>query len=1475
MNAEKCYKRAETLSVATEERMTSLKEVLFLLLFAACAKALCSNATICITNGDEGESQCQQNHQIFHTLSDLTINQTSCETVHIYLTSGTHILSSNLDFNNSVQETVICGASQGPPSIIECQGETGIGFSENTSVRMELVVLLHCNRTRDKYQTLQAALFFMNAQYTLSGVTVKNTEGWGVYAEDCWEQIIFNCTFINNKGNIAIRGTAPIIQVLIDRTKIYDGKESDPSIADCNGIDVHLRNIMNLTFRIINCDLQRNQGGHFHLNIRNDITCNNFTILIDNSTFNTSDDYGVGMDFTCYQYNNIDVTLQRSSFSKNDKSGLFLTDTTQSKIENCIFDSNRENGVEVKKLDSNNSHMSAEISNTTFSNNSRSPSQAALFFQNAQYMLSGVTAKNTEGWGVYAEDCGKQIIFNSTFINNKGNIAIRGTARVFLVVLKDTKIYDGKESDQSIADCNGIDVHLRNILNLSFKIVNCDLQRNQGGHFHLFLRNYITPNNFTILIDNSTFNTSDDYGVGMQFICDEYNIIDVTMRRSSFSKNDKSGLFLTDTTHSKIENCIFDSNKEIGVEVRSQFNDNHLMTEIISTTFINNSIAITLIPVFLSINIEAKISECRFTNHTGNSVLAIENIAGTITIEKSSFQGNRKLKGNRDCSVLSIDSLNITLSHVNITDNSCTGITLIDSTVKLENLVTLSGNHGQNGGGLYLSMSKLIFSTSSKLNIINNSADAYGGGIYIEEETCTSDNTCFFQLEEEYSSISSQVIALSGNHAKEGGDQILGGCLSNCSIQFNKKKILLSMCDLNNMFWNFVSSADTTFLGHQKKVTFCKNHVDSSSSGFSCSNSNSIHVYRGQMFNVPLMVADNCCFPSSVEYIEAKIKSESNEKLPLEFKQNRFQQSRKSCYNYSYTLKGGLGLTTIPPIELSTPHQEITPLILTVNLEECPIVYKLNSKSGECDCHDILKSHEVKCNPSSKSLHIPAKTWLGELWNESESIAVQNNCQYCKSEEMDLIIPIDSNKLCLSNRTGIMCGVCVSDYSLLLGGYECADCSGLTYKGVLLFLAFVAIGIVLVILLLGLDLTVSTGMVNGLIFYSNIVYLNSDTMLPIPRGENSTHLLNTVRILSTFQAWMNLDFGISTCFFDGYNTYISTWMQFVFPLYIWLLILIIILTSRYSRRITKIITSNIVSVLATLLLLSYAKLLKTSIDVFSLVQLQLLSGNITNRWKPDANIPYLGQLHVPLFLMSLAMVLVYMIPFTLLILLGPLLQAKSHYRVLHWINRLKPFHDAFYGPYTTKYRYWPGILLLARLFILGTFAFYSPNDIPFKLLTVSMTAAALLVLWMVIGRANEISLYQTKRLNHLELYFLTNLLSFAALSIYTTKFSHSKLENQQGLAVVMVGSVLAVSCGIIGYKIFCIAIKSRPVHNITNRFLPVKFVKHKEKSQNSKEEQEDISTKTTHSLVELTECETPNNELREPLLTSEVERIND
>ena len=173
---------------------------------------------------------------------------------------------------------------------------------------------------------------------------------------------------------------------------------------------------------------------------------------------------------------------------------------------------------------------------------------------------------------------------------------------------------------------------------------------------------------------------------------------------------------------------------------------------------------------------------------------------------------------------------------------------------------------------------------------------------------------------------------------------------------------------------------------------------------------------------------------------------------------------------------------------------------------------------------------------------------------------------------------------------------------------------------------------------------------------------------------------------------------------------------------------------------SKITTSNIVPVLATLLLLSYAKLLKTSIEAFHSVQLQLLDRKMTQiLWRPDPNIPYLGRLHLPLFLTSLVIVIVYIIPFTLLILLGPLLQAKSHYRVLNWINKLKPFLDAFYGPYTSRYRYWPGILLLARVITLCTFTSGSQN-----LLTISAIVVVLLVTWNAVANHHGVSFRQKR-----------------------------------------------------------------------------------------------------------------------------------
>jgi hypothetical protein len=345
---------------------------------------------------------------------------------------------------------------------------------------------------------------------------------------------------------------------------------------------------------------------------------------------------------------------------------------------------------------------------------------------------------------------------------------------------------------------------------------------------------------------------------------------------------------------------------------------------------------------------------------------------------------------------------------------------------------------------------------------------------------------------------------------------------------------------------------------------------------------------------------------------------------------------------------------------------------------------------------------------------------------------------------------------------------------------------------------------------------------------------------------------------------MNLDFGIITCFFEGYETYISTWMQFAFPLYIWLLVLAIILASRYSNRISMITTSNTVSVLATLLLLSYAKLLKTSIEAASFTNIENVNdGSKYQVWILNGNIRYLRGKHIPLFLMSMLMTLVYLLPFTLLILLGPLLQAKSHYRFLNWINKLKPFLDAFYGPYTNRYRYWPGMLLLARVIVLGNFAFYSLGDSSYQLLTVSVMLLVTLAVWMLIGKTQATSLYQKRYLNYLELFFLLNL---AILTVSSSYFHFTKqLETQQILGVVMVGSALATFCGIIACQIFRLISKGKLVQILFSK-MKARYQRGEDGEPQAPKQHASTKASATHTLVEISEC-VSNDELREPLLT--------
>ena len=74
----------------------------------------------------------------------------------------------------------------------------------------------------------------------------------------------------------------------------------------------------------------------------------------------------------------------------------------------------------------------------------------------------------------------------------------------------------------------------------------------------------------------------------------------------------------------------------------------------------------------------------------------------------------------------------------------------------------------------------------------------------------------------------------------------------------------------------------------------------------------------------------------------------------------------------------------------------------------------------------------------------------------------------------------------------------------------------------LLFIFFAVVGVLLVIFILVLNLTVTQGLINGLVLYANILWTYKDILFPIKQHQ-------ILLVLQIFIAWLNLDFGIETC----------------------------------------------------------------------------------------------------------------------------------------------------------------------------------------------------------------------------------------------------------------------------------------------------------------------------------------------------------
>ena len=309
---------------------------------------------------------------------------------------------------------------------------------------------------------------------------------------------------------------------------------------------------------------------------------------------------------------------------------------------------------------------------------------------------------------------------------------------------------------------------------------------------------------------------------------------------------------------------------------------------------------------------------------------------------------------------------------------------------------------------------------------------------------------------------------------------------------------------------------------------------------------------------------------------------------------------------------------------------------------------------------------------------------------------VYPNCPFDYCKPINLQIPFKLNQpsgideRCAFDRSAVLCGSCQSDLSLSLGSSLCISCPRLwPLQLIAIIITAIVAGVLLVLVLLFLNITVAVGTLNGLIFYANIIHANRNILFGSVEEWN---------FLFTLVSWLNLDFGIDTCFFPGLNVYTKTWLQLLFPAYVIFLVVLVIIISSFSLRFSKVIgKKDPVATLATLILFSYANHLHTCFWSLSAGILEYPDGSRELVWLPDSTVRYLSGKHIPLFITAIFIVLIGLI-YTVLLLSWQWLLQLPNWRVFKWSRnqRLQIFIETHHIPYTPKHRYWPGLLLLVH-----------------------------------------------------------------------------------------------------------------------------------------------------------------------------------
>ena len=605
--------------------------------------------------------------------------------------------------------------------------------------------------------------------------------------------------------------------------------------------------------------------------------------------------------------------------------------------------------------------------------------------------------------------------------------------------------------------------------------------------------------------------------------------------------------------------------------------------------------------------------------------------------------------------------------------------------------VTFAHNIAFHGGALCINNDiKLIFKRNVTVFFYNNVASGNGGGVAVLNSSSTALKDHIF-------------LKFTNNSAKYGG-----------AIFLDTIAVIANDSDKNNA--DFKDNVATVFgnLLYQEIPELCDCSCNSRITGISieyvttrpnelnlydpaicidkdngsqCNNYYIQNIMLGREIVIPACVLDY--YNQPVDLAQFLVRGESNTKYFISGPKNvliacdAFQgisiigKKISNVTNFSVTIT----LNTV----LYSKWKQIS-VNLIIELSPCHLGFWQYHKSMGCECYSV--DDIVFCSGSNST--IKGGYWFGSVSGKpTVTVCPINYCNFtcCETSSGYYQLSPARDDQCTSHRSGTACGSCADGYTLSFDSTECVNAAGCTTgQTVLVILLTVIYWMVMVtFVFIMMYYRVGIGYLYSITYYYSIVDIILNQNLQASRG-----LYLTVSIMSSFSK-ITPQFLGELCLTTGMSGIDQQFIHYVHPSAIILILIIITLLARRSRRISAIISRGIIHVICLLLLLSYTSIASTSLLLMRSIPFHEIDEVYTYL---SPNIEYFHGRHLVYGIVALLCTVTIVIGLPLLLSLEPFMNRKFNF------TKIKPLLDQFQGCYKDKYRCFASYYMICRLLII-------------------------------------------------------------------------------------------------------------------------------------------------------------------------------